>query len=256
MSTNLQNGYALEFWKELTMSDRFLETDELLQSLINQLEKFKSASQQLSLAEDNVGEILDSCGELLSLCEYLIAHSKKQIDIASKLAQDTEHRTNLIIDAQQASMSITQGKLDAFASLAEKKLNTLAYALTTNERTLNNATITIEAHSKKQFDATSQLAQKTEECINEVLTAQKSSAASSEEKLTSLGSSLAAIAEISAKHQKQLSTIETNMRSNIEPLLYRLHKTTNMTRFITFILLASVLVNGALAAYIVRLLSN
>ncbi len=212
------------------MSDSFLETDEILQALVLELEKFKTSSEQLALAEENTGDLLSACNELVELCKHLIERNKQQLDETVQLARDTEERHNLVIDAHQESTASTK-----------EKLNALATTLTTNERIINGVANTLETHGK-QLDI---------------------AAASTEEKLNALTTTLATnehvingIVDTLDKRGKQLDTLENRFQHEVKPILQRIQSTAGLTRVLTYILLLMGVVNGAAVIYIIRLLSN
>jgi hypothetical protein len=139
------------------MSDSFLETDEILQALVLELEKFKSSSEQLTLAEENTGDLLSACNELVELCKHLIERNKQQLDETVHLAHDTEERHNLVIDAHHASTASTK-----------ENLNALATTLATNERVINGIVDILDKRGKQLDTVESRLHHEVEPLLQRI----------------------------------------------------------------------------------------
>ena len=87
--------------------------------------------------------------------------------------------------------------------------------------------------------------------------------AQTEKKLSTLAYALetnervtSGIVERVEKHSEQLDTVKKVLQHEVEPLIKHIDGIAGATRVATLILLALVLINGALAAYIIRLLSS
>jgi hypothetical protein len=206
--------------------DQFLETEEILQGLILQLEEYKSTSEQLTLAREDVGELLRSCDRLAALCGQLIERNKQQLDATVKLAADSETRANLMLDGQQAS-----------AALTKDKLNDLAATLATHGTSIIS------------------IADITEQRINHILDGQRAAAASSDEKFNSLTATLSTQGKDIDKIHDNLETQSEQVKS-IEGTLQHMQASISGIRLFVLILLTLTLINGFLAAYILRLLTN
>ena len=77
------------------MSDSFLETDDAIHALLEELQKFKSSSEQFSLTDSNVTE-------LLKATEHLSSRSAEVAEQGRKSSEETNSRLVHIIDHQQS----------------------------------------------------------------------------------------------------------------------------------------------------------
>ena len=77
----------------MKMSDDLLQADEALHALIQELERFKSASERLTLADDRIGALLQSVEQLVGLSADLSTRSADQLKAMRDLSADIETRS-------------------------------------------------------------------------------------------------------------------------------------------------------------------
>jgi hypothetical protein len=119
--------------KEAIMSDRFLEADEALQALIQELERFKSSSEHLRLTRDSVEQLLGSTQALTGKAGELLGRGEQQLDAMATLADGTEQRVQLVVKEQQALAESFRSTLSAVLdrlNAAESKLGAVEARLT------------------------------------------------------------------------------------------------------------------------------
>jgi hypothetical protein len=84
------------------MSDSFLETEQTLHQMMEELERFRAASEQLTLTRDGIANLMDSTKRLTGRTTSVIEKGEQQLTEISRLTNDSEQRISAVIGKQES----------------------------------------------------------------------------------------------------------------------------------------------------------
>jgi DNA repair exonuclease SbcCD ATPase subunit len=108
------------------MSDNFLEMDEALQSLTEELQRFRSSTAQIDAARADVSQLLTSIQQQTKLTADLLARSGQQLDAMTKLSDITQTGLGQVTQQQQESAAATEARFNGLTQALVDQQSVLA----------------------------------------------------------------------------------------------------------------------------------
>lgn len=97
--------------------DNLLETDAVLKELMQELSRFKSASERLAIADGNVSDLIPIIERLVDETWELASQSRKQLHAVQRLADGIEDRLASIVEQNQSAVSSLESRLRSLENL-------------------------------------------------------------------------------------------------------------------------------------------
>lgn len=108
------------------MPDQFLEVDEVLQALTDELSRFKSSTEQLSLSRKSASDLIDSIRKQSELTAELARRSSIQLEAMTMLTQVTEASVGQLTQQQRELAATIEERFEHIQSALAEQQTTLA----------------------------------------------------------------------------------------------------------------------------------